>query len=429
MQRLNVALFGAIVCLVGSTVFAEEAIEYAPKPDITGRWSGYVGLPAAAAGTVMAGGTGALSIEITAQHGRSVAGGVCIAAAACIPVTGTVTRSGEVTIAGIGDDGTIVEVQGDPVDRTSGPPGAIVGQYRILYASGATAEGGLAAVHRTANGVTGTDLAGTWGGEGTPRGSASASPAEFRFSADGTGALSGSVQWDTAAAPSPIVGQTIHAATDLVFVVAPLNDAILVASMSSSLSTVQRRLVGTYALVAASGSGGASFGRLTIHFGKFPSYGSEAKSNLKALFTAEKAYLAEKDVYSTRIGDVGFQPERANRYRYVLTANPASLEDRSTKIDLIHLTDEGVDADRYLYPSLVYPTITQGPCIGTPAWGITTQSYGYPVFTAAAYASFDGGKTYDIWTISTESRLLSGTCDAAGVAYSGEPVHEQIGAL
>src|SRR5438128_3525984 len=43
---------------------------------------------------------------------------------------------------------------------------------------------------------------------------------------------------------------------------------------------------------------------------------SEAKANLKAMFTAQKAYSAEKDKFSALTGEIGFSPERNNRYAY-----------------------------------------------------------------------------------------------------------------
>src|SRR5256885_15029713 len=43
---------------------------------------------------------------------------------------------------------------------------------------------------------------------------------------------------------------------------------------------------------------------------------SEAKANLKAMFTAQKAFSAEKDRFSTLTGEIGFSPERNNRYAY-----------------------------------------------------------------------------------------------------------------
>src|SRR3954451_561061 len=39
---------------------------------------------------------------------------------------------------------------------------------------------------------------------------------------------------------------------------------------------------------------------------------SEAKSNLKALFTAEKAFFQEKDRYDTGVSFVGFSPAPTN---------------------------------------------------------------------------------------------------------------------
>src|SRR4051812_25203939 len=43
---------------------------------------------------------------------------------------------------------------------------------------------------------------------------------------------------------------------------------------------------------------------------------SEAKTNLKAVFTSEKAYFGERDKFTTDFSASGFQPERGNRYTY-----------------------------------------------------------------------------------------------------------------
>ena len=50
---------------------------------------------------------------------------------------------------------------------------------------------------------------------------------------------------------------------------------------------------------------------------------SEAKANMKAMFTAEKAFFQEKDRFSSYVGEVGFAPERNNRYSYYITATVA----------------------------------------------------------------------------------------------------------
>src|SRR5438477_12767904 len=61
---------------------------------------------------------------------------------------------------------------------------------------------------------------------------------------------------------------------------------------------------------------------------------SEAKANLKAMFTAEKAFSAEKDRYTNLVGEMGFSPERNNRYAYFAGLTGAgggtTLENRTT---------------------------------------------------------------------------------------------------
>ncbi len=52
---------------------------------------------------------------------------------------------------------------------------------------------------------------------------------------------------------------------------------------------------------------------------------SEAKSNLKALWTAEKSWYGDKQSYCTSLDNTGFAPERGNRYLYTIVpgiANP-----------------------------------------------------------------------------------------------------------
>src|SRR4051812_11020602 len=42
---------------------------------------------------------------------------------------------------------------------------------------------------------------------------------------------------------------------------------------------------------------------------------SEARTNLKGIFTAEKAFLGDHDYYSAW-GEIGWKAERGNRYQY-----------------------------------------------------------------------------------------------------------------
>ena len=52
---------------------------------------------------------------------------------------------------------------------------------------------------------------------------------------------------------------------------------------------------------------------------------AEAKTNLKAIFSGQKARYGERDAYSTALGDIGFSPERGNRYSFDLGAISAPM--------------------------------------------------------------------------------------------------------
>src|SRR5436309_9620003 len=56
---------------------------------------------------------------------------------------------------------------------------------------------------------------------------------------------------------------------------------------------------------------------------------SEAKANMKAMFTAQKAFAAEKDRFSSLTGEIGFSPERNNRYAYFTGPAAGTLEVRT----------------------------------------------------------------------------------------------------
>ncbi|WP_324291382.1 type IV pilin protein [Corallococcus sp. bb12-1] len=54
---------------------------------------------------------------------------------------------------------------------------------------------------------------------------------------------------------------------------------------------------------------------------------SEAKTNLKAIFTAQKAYFGEKDKYQVNFTVIGFDPEAGNRYSYGMATGCAAAVD------------------------------------------------------------------------------------------------------
>jgi type IV pilus assembly protein PilA len=181
---------------------------------------------------------------------------------------------------------------------------------------------------------------------------------------------------------------------------------------------------------------------------------SEAKVNLKAMFTAQKAFVSERDRFSTRAGELGFSPERNNRYAY-FTGQGGSQEDRSTATPAPQAPDTTAiqfDSFRYL-DAAVFKAIringepTVSPCdltlpgINTPGGGggggnsgpgggdgnNGGGSAGPPVWTGMAQGQIDLDDTLDLWSISTDSRTASAAagCASTGAANpSGEPLVE-----
>src|SRR5690242_14785202 len=78
---------------------------------------------------------------------------------------------------------------------------------------------------------------------------------------------------------------------------------------------------------------------------------SEAKANLKAMFTAQKAFAAEKDKFSDKIGEIGFSPERNNRYTYFSADPAAGMTMRTVAVEAPTAggVDTAVEYDQFKY--------------------------------------------------------------------------------
>ena len=156
---------------------------------------------------------------------------------------------------------------------------------------------------------------------------------------------------------------------------------------------------------------------------------SEAKANLKAAFTAEKAYIQEKDAYNTLINIVGFSPERNNRYAYFLDSTGTLQPRTTTGINQTNAaTDTGVDIDAFKFgASSAVSTYTAGcATTGPTASGVVA---GPPTsWTGSARGNVDTDTTIDQWSISTDSRIfpttVNATCAVGGNNPSGEPANE-----
>ncbi|MDF1564920.1 MAG: prepilin-type N-terminal cleavage/methylation domain-containing protein [Deltaproteobacteria bacterium] len=164
---------------------------------------------------------------------------------------------------------------------------------------------------------------------------------------------------------------------------------------------------------------------------------SEAKSNLKSMYTAEKAYYNEKDKYTNLLLIVGFSPERGNRYAYYsgAAANSVNRSDPSgTEVSASNAEYVSVDTFKYA-------TATANPGYASLA-GVTWQS---PVatmttvpgvqdgancptcgFFGAAAGNIDNDSNLDTWFVSTEDGTSGGTCPSGlagddAAAPGGEP--------
>jgi type IV pilus assembly protein PilA len=144
---------------------------------------------------------------------------------------------------------------------------------------------------------------------------------------------------------------------------------------------------------------------------------SEAKANLKALFQAQKAHFQAKDVFSRLVMEVGFAPERNNRYAYFLDGVAGPYDDRTGTVVSTSATATAIMVDVFKFPNI---TPVSFLCGTVP--GVTAQAQD---FTGGAQGNVDDDATLDQWSISSQSRMLPAACDAPGNIAAGEPANEQ----
>src|ERR1700737_4185408 len=73
----------------------------------------------------------------------------------------------------------------------------------------------------------------------------------------------------------------------------------------------------------------------------------EAKANLKSWFTAERSFFQEKDRYSSTSTEIGFSPERGNRYNYQLGACGANWQVRGPATITYGTNDTCIERDTW----------------------------------------------------------------------------------
>jgi type IV pilus assembly protein PilA len=143
----------------------------------------------------------------------------------------------------------------------------------------------------------------------------------------------------------------------------------------------------------------------------------EAKANLKSLFTAQRSYYQEKDKYLNTINDIGFGPERGNRYAYWNGAG--TYQDRSTLSGTSNTTDTNITVDTFKFqgaatnPVMVLGTIAyaQNGQNDPSQPGVTAGNL-CPLcnFQGHATGNIDTDTTVDSWFISSKDASVTAAC-------------------
>jgi type IV pilus assembly protein PilA len=141
---------------------------------------------------------------------------------------------------------------------------------------------------------------------------------------------------------------------------------------------------------------------------------SEVRANLKAAYTAERSYFAEKDTYSDDVGQVGFSPMPGNRYLYAFSADGdlaqagAAAEGKTGVLaDVAKFPDVDNEALERAVPAEVWAeTGVQGKC--PDACSITIVGAG----------NIDLDPAVDVWSVSTKDRTIDGKLVPAGQPYN-----------
>ncbi|QRN94376.1 fimbrial protein [Archangium violaceum] len=143
---------------------------------------------------------------------------------------------------------------------------------------------------------------------------------------------------------------------------------------------------------------------------------AECRANLKAWYTTQRAYFQQKDAYSASIEEVGFSPERGNRYAYF--AGPGPLEERGTPQVVRTAAVQGIGVDTVKYAGAKPISLEQLPEGLGSMVGVQGECPDCNI-TLVCAGQVDRDDTLDVWSISTEERMLEdGTPIPGGVPFN-----------
>jgi type IV pilus assembly protein PilA len=141
---------------------------------------------------------------------------------------------------------------------------------------------------------------------------------------------------------------------------------------------------------------------------------AEPKANLKALFVSQRSYFSERDSFSSIMSDIGFVPERGNRYRLASGCN--TLSARTGASEDINNTMCGFTVDTYKgYAAISAGNTTNataaaattgaGTCTIAGDGCVTTGNNG--AFQGSATGNVDNDTTLDSWLVSSMSLSIA----------------------
>jgi hypothetical protein len=164
----------------------------------------------------------------------------------------------------------------------------------------------------------------------------------------------------------------------------------------------------------------------------------ECRANLRHAITAELAFIQEMGRHSERIEEIGFQPERGNRYAYFLSEEgPLQRRADSTIEETSDHTGIGVDLFKYGPGASVSRGALPRVFAGGARLGITGNCSAWDprnrydasspcAMTIACAGQIDKDPTLDIWSISTAVRWTAeGEEIPAGQPYCEVNDHER----
>jgi type II secretory pathway pseudopilin PulG len=145
---------------------------------------------------------------------------------------------------------------------------------------------------------------------------------------------------------------------------------------------------------------------------------SECKTNLTAIYTAQRTFFLEKNAFTTNIEDLQWSPPRGNHYAYFLF-DVGQVEDRSGAAPTSGPGVTGVNVDTFKHKTerpIAYSDVP--PIAGNVKAGVHGQCPDCS-FVAVCAANLDSDPTLDVWSISSENRTAaSGEVIPGGVPHN-----------